>query len=73
MKPPISEFRSYLIKEVGENWVKGVSDEELTFFRDWCAKTSVYPIKNDEDHKHLNERTGHAFRGFVQGLVYERY
>lgn len=70
----IDQLKEILLRTVGEAWLKDVSDAELEYFLYWAAGTGVYPIR-DSEVTHVRNSislTGHAFRGFVTGLKFNK-
>lgn len=70
----VDQLKEVLTRQVGESWLKDVSDAELEYFLYWAAHTGVYPIRTSEVEwvKNNEPLTGHAFRGFVTGLKFNK-
>lgn len=65
----LQAFKEYLELET-PNWLAKITDEELTYFMKWAAKTQVYPI--NKNYKIASANTFDAFRGFCMGLKYSK-
>jgi len=66
--------KNYYLEVEKQRFEKDVSDAELEYFLYWAAHTGVYPIRTSDigwvkDNEPL---TGHAFRGFVTGVKFNK-